>query len=351
MFVVLHSAKATNTCLIVAKGSGDLLKYILRRAFSMLAVVLVSVTIIFTLMSFAPGDPALIILGESTTPETITELDAQLGLDDPFFIRLGKYVLGLFQGDFGQSYKTRGPVLDEILARYPVSLILAFGSTIIGVIIGVAVGVVSAVKQYSWADRIFTAISLFGASAPSFWIGMVLIMIFSLHFGWLPATGSYGPTYWILPLSTLGLQCSATIMRMTRSAMLEEIRQDYIRTAHSKGQTGFKVTILHGLRNAMLPILTITGLKLCDYLSGTVVLETVFALPGIGSYIVASVSVQDFPAIQGVVIWISLNCALITFAVDMLYGLVDPRIRTTYGAQKRRKLKKSIKNGDAVKVV
>ena len=311
-----------------------MVKYVLRRLISMFLVLLASVTFIFTLMYFVPGDPAISLLGEGATVEAVRDIHEKLGLDDPYIVRLGRYMWGFLHGDLGASYRSKRPVFNELLARYPTTLTLSFGSTALGVIIGVSVGIISAVKQYSMFDRIFTTISLFGASAPSFWIAMVLVLLFSLWLGWLPATGSYGIKYWILPVFTLGLQCSASIMRMTRSSMLEVIRQDYVRTARAKGQSELNVIVNHALRNALIPILTTVGIKLCGFLGGAVLVETVFALPGLGKFILDSVTFQDYPVVQGGVVWICLNCIVITFLVDLLYGLVDPRIRSMYEIEK-----------------
>ena len=186
-------------------------------------------------------------------------------------------------------------------------------------------------------DRVLTLFSLFGVSAPSFWLAMMLVLIFAIEWGILPATGSYGPEYWVLPIFTLGLQCKASIMRMTRSSMLEVVRQDYVRTARAKGQTEFKVITRHALKNALLPILTVVGIEMCGYIGGSVLVETVFALPGIGKYILDSVSYKDKPVVLGGVILICFCCNIITFAVDLLYGFVDPRIKATYGAKNKRR--------------
>lgn len=308
-------------------------RYIIRRFVAMLLVILTTIVLIFTLMCFVPGDPALSMLGENASPEAIDLIHEKLGLDDPYLVRLGRYMLNLLRGDMGISYRSKTPVFGEILARYPTTLTITFGSITLGMIIGVVAGILSAVRQYSVLDRIFTVFSLFGVSAPSFWIAMLLVFLFSIKLGWLPATGSYGIKYWILPIFTLGLQCSATIMRMTRSSMLEIIRQDYVRTARAKGQSEFKVIICHAFRNALLPILTVVGVEMCGFLGGSVLLETVFALPGLGKYILDSVYFKDFPVVQGGVLWICINCVLITFTIDMLYSFVDPRIKTIYSAK------------------
>lgn len=314
-----------------------MIKYILRRLASMVVVLLVTIIVISTLMYFVPGDPALIMLGQSATKEAVEELHQKYHMDDPYLLKVGKYIGNLLHGDMGISFKSKTPVWDELMARFPVTLRITIGSTVIGLIIGVVTGIISAVKQYSILDRILTAISLFGASAPSFWIAMMLVLLFSVRLGWLPATGSYTWKHWILPLFTLGLQCSAGIMRMTRSSMLEVIRQDYVRTARAKGQSEPKVIVNHALRNALIPILTTTGIKMCGYIGGSVLVETVFALPGIGKYILDSVSYQDYNVVQGGTVLICICCVIITFVVDMMYALVDPRIKSTYGSSRKAK--------------
>ncbi len=306
----------------------------------MVLVLLATVVFIFTLLYFTPGDPATVMLGESATPEAIANIHAQFGLDDPYPVRLGRYIIGLFKGDMGISYRSKQPVFTELMSRYPTTLKLTIGATIIGILIGVTTGVISAVKQYSALDRILTTFSLLGVSAPSFWLAMVLVLIFSLRLQWFPATGSYGPIYWVLPFFTLGLQCSASIMRMTRSSMLEVIRQDYVRTAEAKGQTAFNVIVKHALRNAMMPILTVIGIEMCGYIGGSVLVETVFALPGLGKYILDSVGFKDTPVVMGGVLLICFNCIIITFIVDILYGFADPRIKAMYSGKSRKQKKK-----------
>ncbi len=294
------------------------------------------VIIIFTLMYITPGDPALSILGENATPDQIAAVREQLGLNDSYPVRLGRYFLGLFRGDLGISYKSKRPVMDEILARYPNTVKLTLLSVGLGVTIGVTAGVVSAVRQYSFLDKALTSLSLFGVSAPSFWLAMVLVLLFSVNLKWLPATGSYSAKYWILPVFTLGLQASASITRMTRSSMLEVIRQDYIRTSRAKGQTELLTVMRHALRNALVPIVTVIGIRICGFLAGAVLVETVFAIPGLGKFIVDSVNFKDYPVVQGGVFWIGLNCVVINLVVDVLYCFIDPRIRAMYSTRDRK---------------
>lgn len=315
-----------------------MLKYVVRRILYMIPVLLGIILIMFVLMELTGGDPALAILGEGATPEAIDQVHEQLGLDDPFMIRLGRYYKQLIlEQDFGTSYMSKKPVLEEIMARYPTTLKLALLSVLFGMVVGAAVGIISAVRQYSILDKICVSVSLFGVSAPSFWIAMMLVLLFSVKFGLLPASGNYGWQYWILPVCTMGGQVGAIIMRMARSSMLEVIRQDYIRTAKAKGQTALVTIMKHAFRNALIPIVTQVGLQLCALMAGSVMIETVFALPGLGKYIVDSVNMKDTPAAMGTILFIALNCIVINLIVDICYGFIDPRIRAQYGGKPRRK--------------
>mgnify|MGYP000964986020 CR=1 FL=1 len=311
-----------------------MLRYILKRILLMIPVLLGIVVIVFTLMYVGGGDPTISILGENVTPEAQAEIREELGLDDPYLVRLGNYLLDLLHGDLGDFYLFKRTVMDEVLARYPTTLKLTFGSIALGIVVGVIVGIISAVRQYSLLDKIGTFISLFGVSAPSFWIAMMLVLVFSVKLNLLPATGSHTLACWVLPVVTLGLQCGAFIMRMTRSSMLEVIRQDYIRTAKAKGQSEFKIVISHAFRNALVPIITTIGIQICGFLAGSVLVESVFALPGLGKYVVDSVNYKDYPAVQGVVLFIAINCVIINLLTDIIYCFVDPRIKAQYGRKK-----------------
>ncbi|MFA9376357.1 MAG: ABC transporter permease [Lachnotalea sp.] len=316
-----------------------MLKYILSRIIYMILVLLGIIVIVFSLMYITPGNPAISMLGDNATPEAISQLNNELGLDDPYFIQLGHYITGLLHGDLGDSFRSKRPVIDEIMDRYPTTLKLTFGSVFLGIIIGVLSGIISAVRQYSFLDKLSTTFSLFGASAPSFWIAMLLVLFFSVKLKWLPATGSYSFLHWILPLFTMGLQASASIMRMTRSSMLEVIRQDYIRTAKAKGQSEIVIVFRHAFRNAMVPIVTVIGIQICTFLAGSVLVETVFALPGLGKFIIDSVGFKDYPAIQGAVLWIGLNCVIINLVIDLIYFFIDPRIKTMHISKGKKRSK------------
>lgn len=311
-------------------------RYIFKRLVYMLPVLLGIIIIVFTLMYITPGDPARSILGDSASQEMVDELREEMGLNESYVTRLGTYLKNvILHRDLGTSYKTGRPVLNEILARYSTTLTLTTASSILAIILGILMGIISAVKQYSIADNLITTFALFGVSVPSFWIAMLLVLLFSVTLSWLPATGSYGIQYWIMPVFTMGMQSAAIIMRMTRSSMLEVIRQDYIRTAQAKGQKKWKVIIGHALKNAMVPIVTTAGIQICGLLAGSVLVESVFSLPGIGKYVVDSINYKDYPAVQGTVLFIGFNCVVINLIIDIIYCFIDPRIKIQYSRKKK----------------
>ena len=318
-----------------------MLKYAGKRVLLAIPVFIGVIIIVFTLLYISPGDPATIILGESATEENIANLRAALGTDRPYIVQLIDYIRGVFTLDFGTSYRSGRPVLEEILERFPTTALLAFLSIVIAGTFGVVTGIVSATRQYSWLDRLATGVALFGVSMPAFWQALMLILIFSLWLGWLPASGSYGWQYWILPTVTLGTESMATIMRMTRSSMLESIRQDYVRTARAKGQTEFKVVMSHALRNSLIPILTVLGIRFGALLGGAIFTETVFSLNGTGQYMVQAINLKDYPAVQGTVLFTAAIFTIVNLLVDILYGIADPRLRSMYTAKKVKKAKKA----------
>lgn len=316
--------------------------YIIKRFLYMIPVLLCVTVIVFTLLYITPGDPTVMILGDMATPEQYEALRESMGLNDGYFIRLGNYLKDLiFHLDLGNSYLNGQPVMTEILARYPITLKLAFLGVGFGLAFGVIMGVLSAIRQNSILDHVCVSISLFGTAAPIFWTGLLLIVIFSVKLDILPATGSYGPEYWVMPVCVLGLQNGAFIARITRSSMLEVIRQDYIRTARAKGQKEVLVIIRHALRNAWIPILTVVGNQLCVALAGATVVETIFSLPGLGRYLIDSLNGKDYIAVQGVVLFIGINCVVVNLLVDLLYAFVDPRVKASYAGKKLFRRRKS----------
>jgi peptide/nickel transport system permease protein len=306
--------------------------------------VLIGITlIVFLMLHFTPGDPAKSMLGDGATAEEIQAKRIELGLDKPLVVQYGKYMYNLvFHLDLGESYVSRRPVLKEILNRFPTTMLLTLCGIIVTIVIGVPTGIVSAVKQNSSWDKAATFIGLFGVSMPAFWIGLLMAQLFALKLRWLPATGFYGPKYWILPAITVGINTSALVMRMTRSTMLEVIRQDYIRTAKAKGVHEKNIIFKHALKNCLIPLITIIGLQVGAQLGGAMVTETIFSIPGLGKFLVDSIGSRDYPVIQGGVLFIAVVFSIVNLIVDILYSYADPRIRSQYSSDNRKKRMKNV---------
>ena len=314
-------------------------KYILNRIL-MLIPVLIGVTfLVFFIMALRPGDPAVIILGDGATDESVAQLHEELGLDDPLIVRYGNYMLGLLKGDMGKSYKNQLDVMDQVLERFPNTVLLALTGMLVALIIGIPVGILSAKKQYTFIDNFSMVAALIGVSMPNFWFGLVVVMIFSLGLGWLPSSGMgegfiEGLRSLILPALTLGTGAAATVTRMTRSSMLEVIRQDYISTARAKGIKESQVTHRHMFKNALIPIITVVGLQFGYLLGGAVLTETVFSWPGLGRFMVDAIKTKDTPVVLGTVIFMSVVFSIVNLSVDILYAFVDPRIKSQYKSSK-----------------
>ena len=304
-----------------------MLKYISKRIIYLIPVLIGIVFLVFTIMYFSPGDPAKLILGDRAPEEQVAALRHELGLDLPYYQQLFNYIKNAIHGDFGKSYQLRMPVWDIITLRFPLTLQLTTFTMLIAVLIGVPVGILSAVKQYSVIDAFSVIFALLMASIPAFWLGMLLMLLFSLNLGWLPSSGYEGVKWLILPSITLGFINCATIMRMTRSSMLEVVRQDFIRTARAKGATEKRVVFRHALKNAIIPVITVVGTAFGSSLGGAVVTETVFGLPGMGTQIITAIRQKDNPVVLASVIVIALAFSLVNLIVDILYTYVDPRIR------------------------
>jgi peptide/nickel transport system permease protein len=324
------------------------LRHILIRLLLMIPVLLGVAFVVFTLMYITPGDPAKIILGDAATAEAIEALREEMGLNDSFAVRFGRYIGDIFlRFDFGNSYQTGRSVLGELLQRFPATVKLAAYSGLVSVIIGVILGIISAIKQYSWFDNISSAVGIVGVAMPNFWLGMMLVLIFSVKLKLLPASGTYGPQYWVLPSLTLGLISAASIMRTTRSCMLEVIRQDYIVTARAKGQSEWIIIVYHALKNALIPIVTVVGIQFGHLLGGSVLVETVFSIPGIGRYMIDAIKARDYPIVQGGVLFLSACFSFVNLAVDILYSFLDPRMKSMFNREKKRRM--IIKTGKEAK--
>ena len=314
-----------------------MVKYILKRLLMMIPIIIGISLLIFFVMSLSPGDPARLILGENVPQEEVDQLREEMGLNDPLVVQYGNYVANALRGDLGESYRTGLSVTDEIVARYPNTMKLATGAVMIAIVLGIPIGVISAIKQYTLIDNISMMVSMVLTSMPGFWYGLMLMLIFALKLGWFPAAGSKSPIYFVLPCFTLACNTFALIVRMTRSAMLEEIRQDYVRTARAKGVKPLRVTMRHSLRNALLPIITVAGMQYGILLGGVVVIESVFSISGLGTLIVNSVKMKDTPMVMAAIMFIAIVSGLVNLGVDVLYTFIDPRLKSRYAKVKRRK--------------
>jgi ABC-type dipeptide/oligopeptide/nickel transport system permease component len=274
-----------------------------------------------------PGDPARVVAGDQATPELLQQVRVELGLQEPFLMQYVAFLRRIARGNLGFSYLSQKSVLEEVTARYGATLELASAAILLAVVTGVAAGVVSSVFRYGLLDKVFMLVALGGVSIPVFWLGLMLILFFSLHLGWLPAVGRGGVQFLVLPAVTLGARSSGVIARITRGSMLEVLNRDFVRTARSKGCTEPRVVLRHALHNALIPVITIVGLEFGYLLAGAVVTETVFAWPGIGLYIVDSIRARDFPGVQGAALVIATSFLAINLVVDVLYACADPRIR------------------------
>ena len=309
--------------------------FLLRRLASLLPTLILVSMLIFGLQQLLPGDPAKILAGEDQDPQVIAYLQAKLHLDEPLPVRYGYWVWGVLQGDLGESVRTQLPVLDLILQKLPVTLELAVLAMLVAVLIGIPAGVISAVARGSAWDHVANLLSLWGLSTPNFWLGILLIMLFSVHLGWLPASGYVSPfedlagnlAAMAMPAFVLGNAIAAVLMRHTRSAMLQVMSSDYVRTARAKGLNERTVVIKHALRNALTPIITLGALELGTLLSGAVLTEQVFTIPGFGKLIVDAVFNRDYAVVQGVVLFTASTYILLNLMADLAYFWVNPRLR------------------------
>lgn len=314
-----------------------MLKYIGKRLLLMIPVILGISLLVFALLDLSPGDAAEIILGTKATPESLAALRAEMGLDQPFWVRYFTYLGNALRGDFGTSWRTKLSVVDELTSRLPQTMTLALGSMFLTILVGLPIGVISAVKQYSALDNVTQISALVLSSVPGFWLGTLLILFFSLKLHWLPSTGTGTIRGYILPWITMSATSVASLVRMTRSSMLDVIGADYIKMARAKGCSEKQVILRHCLRNALLPIITVIGMDFAGLIGGTVIIENVFTIPGLGSLAVTSLRQLDVPMVMGEVLFIAIAVGLTNLAVDVLYAYIDPRLKSQY--VRRRKAK------------
>jgi len=312
----------------------DYLGLMIIRRFGQLFLLLIGISfIVFMSMHLAPGDPASMVAGPTATAEDIANVRDKLGLERPVLVQYFDYVKGIVQGDLGMSFQYNQPVSDLLFAAFPNTLQLAIAGIIVAIIIGLVTGVIAAIRHNTWVDGAATIAALVGVSIPNFWLGAILILIFAVHLGWFPVGGLSEPIWTLeglkqiaLPAITLGASAAAMISRMARSSMLEVIRSDYVRTARAKGVKERTVLLVHCMRNAMIPVITIVGVNFGLLLGGSIITENVFAIHGVGSIIIEAISKRDFPVVQGAVLLIAALFVIINLIVDIIYMYVDPRI-------------------------
>ena len=301
-------------------------RFILRRLLLAIPTLFGVLVVAFLLLYVAPGDPVESMVGERADTATIARLRAQLHLDDPLPKRFGFYMGHVVTGDLGRSYITNRPITQDIRERFPKTLQLAGAAMLMATLVGMTLGVLSARKPGGFADRIALGIAYLGISFPVYWVGLLLILLFAITLRWLPPSGFGGLRFLILPALTLGMRSIAFLARMTRSAMLEALNADFVRTARAKGLNELAVTLKHALRNALIPVITVLGLDFGAYLTGSILTETIFSWPGIGRYVVNAISRRDLPAIQGAVLFLSTVFVLVNLLTDLAYAKADPRV-------------------------
>jgi len=322
---------------VAAVGGHGLQGYVARRILLALPVLVGVSLLVFGVMRLAPGDPAAIMLGAQATAEDVARLRRDLGLDRPVAVQYLQWMGRVLQGDLGRSIPLGREVLPEVLLRFKATVLLTGGALLIAVALGLAAGIVSATRQYSWLDKLSMAIAVTGVSLPVFWTGIMLILVFALSLRWFPSAGMVSPygggggadLLWhlALPAVTLGTASAAAVARLTRSSVLEIIRQDYVRAARAKGLTERAVIARHVLKNALNPILTVVGVQVGYLLGGAILTETVFSWPGLGSMMVRAIQARDYPLVQGGVLLIATTFVVVNLIVDLLYAVFDPRIR------------------------
>jgi peptide/nickel transport system permease protein len=309
------------------KYNRSVARYLIRRLLLTLPVLLGVATLVFSLIHLVPGDPAQAMLGEGASAKDVAELRARLGLDRPLLQQYGTFLTGALRGDLGTSFRTGQPVTTAILDRVPATVELALASMVIAMVVALPLGIIAAVGHGTMADHTSMTLALAGISIPNFWLGPMLAIIFSVQLGWLPVSGRGGVESLVLPAISLGAALSAILARMTRASLLEELRELYVRAALARGVSRGRAIIRHALRNSLIPLVTILGLQFGAVLTGAVITETIFAWPGIGRLLIQSISFRDYPLVQGCILLIAVTYVTVNLVTDLLYGVLDPRIR------------------------
>ncbi len=309
-----------------ADGSPLVIRLLGRRLLLTVPTLFGVLVVAFLLLNVVPGDPVTAMVGERADTATIARLRAELHLDDPLPTQFGHYVWGVVRGDLGRSYITRRPIARDLAERFPKTLQLALAAMTLAATCGVTLGVLSAIRPGGGVDRLAMLLSYLGVSFPVYWVGLLLILLFAVALRWLPPSGSGGIAYLVLPALTLGMRSIAFLARMTRSAMLDVLSSDFVRTARAKGLSEAAVVLRHGFRNALVPVITVLGLDVGNYLTGSLLTETIFAWPGLGRYVLTAIDKRDLPAIQGSILFMSVVFVVVNLVTDVLYAKADPRI-------------------------
>lgn len=317
-----------------------MIKYIIKRLLLMIPILLCIILIVTILMEITPGDPARIVAGTNATEEEVAKVRADLKLDDPLMVRYARFVIGSVQGDFGTSFITKTPVFRDIMIRVPYTTLMAVLSVAIAICIGIPLGIVAATNQNTWKDYLAILFSLICSSMPAFWFALMLVQWFAVKIRIFPVQGIQTWVGWVLPVVSLALGYSASIARLTRSSTLEVIRQDYITTARAKGVKESTVLYRHVLKNSLIPVVTSVGGLFGHALGGALIAETIFSIPGLGTYSITALTNRDYPAIQGSVLYLSALFSIVILLIDIIYALIDPRIRSQYSKGKKTKKEK-----------
>jgi ABC-type dipeptide/oligopeptide/nickel transport system permease component len=303
------------------------LRFLVRRFALTIPVLLGVATLVFSLIHLIPGDPAQAMLGETASQQDVEELRRRLGLDRPLIEQYGAFLGGLVRGDLGTSLRTSQPVTTMIVERMPATFELAAAAMLFAVMVAMPLGIVAAVRRGAWSDHAAMTLALMGISIPNFWLGPLLAIIFAVELGWLPVSGRGTPAHLILPAISLGAALAAILARMTRATLLEELREQYVQAARARGASRLRAVVRHAFRNSLIPIVTLIGLQFGAVLTGAVITETIFAWPGIGRLLIQSISFRDYPLVQGCILLIAVTYVAVNLLTDLMYGVLDPRIR------------------------
>lgn len=302
-------------------------RFLLRRLLLTIPVLIGVATLVFSLIHLVPGDPVQAMLGESAAPADVAKLRTQLGLDRPLYQQYISFARGVVHGDLGKSLRTSEPVTEAILTRMPATLELALAAMGVAILIAIPLGIVAAVRAGTGVDHAATTLALVGISMPTFWLGPLLAIVFSVWLGWLPVSGRGTWANMVLPAITLGAPLAAMLARMTRASVIEELRELYVTAARARGVSEARAVFAHAFRNSLIPVVTVIGLQFGSVLTGAVITETIFAWPGVGRLLVQSISARDYPAVQGCILLIAVTYVSMNLLIDVLYGVLDPRIR------------------------